>query len=414
MDFDQSASDKNLLLTDAILPESIKKETKNWNTIKGYIYIISKKFKAFPGDPERLLMKIGFSDFFTDDARGNEDNESTEENTKREETTGKRRGKRKNLTRLQGFRTTLISFKLHRLILFDERDNEMARGSAYQTEQELQKMVSNKFDPPAVRITFDGEKMKGFRDRPTEWFWVKNGDRGLKKILEWIDKQLYYNTTFEPIFVTRFHDNPTPESTNSESIKPDKEYPDRPPKITSMVVVDGTVKERNEISRTSKAVTAKRPTQRQTQVDDDAANKLIKEKQNLIRKEEALLEKDARFWSNVFKIKKNKYFTDSDMGERDGVKDDGKYPNYQITHVEKADKLEDSPPGLFIVHYKPNVTRAVLRQMTNDEIKFRSDYLPLHEAMDLTDLKHVKEKFKKEYDHFAKKYKYGAVDFEQR
>ena len=68
MDFDQSASDKNLLLTDAILPESIKKETKNWNTIKGYIYIISKKFKAFPSDPDRLLMKIGFSDFFTDHA----------------------------------------------------------------------------------------------------------------------------------------------------------------------------------------------------------------------------------------------------------------------------------------------------------------------------------------------------------
>ena len=55
-----------------------------------------------------------------------------------------------HLSRLQGFRTTLISFKLHRLILFDERDNELARGSAYQTEQELQKMVSNKFDPPPL------------------------------------------------------------------------------------------------------------------------------------------------------------------------------------------------------------------------------------------------------------------------
>ena len=52
--------------------------------------------------------------------------------------------------------------------------------------------------------------------------------------------------------------------------------------------------------------------------------------------------------------------------------------------------------------------------MTDEEIKFRTDYLPLHEAMDLKDLKHVKEKFIKEYNHFAKKYKYGAVDFEQR
>jgi len=394
MDFDQSQSDKNLLLNDAIYPERVREKTKNFTTLKGYIYIISKRFKAFPTDPERLLMKIGFNDFYTDDKRDKKEKE------------------RKNLSRLQGFRTTLISFKLHRLLLFDSRDTELEKGSAHEVEKQLHKMVTDKFNPPAIRITFDNETMDGVRDRPTEWFWVKNGDKGLKKMLDWIDKQLYYNTQFEPTFATRFHGNPEPNNTNAESIKPDEEYPNRPPKLTSFVVTRGTVRERNEISRTSNAVEAKRKTQRQTEQDDKKAKKLLEQRKITIREEEKKIERNAKFWKKVFV---GRTFTDKNMGVRDGVKDDGKYPNYIINDVSKPRaRLESTPQNIFLVHYEPDVTRQQLRKMTPEEIEFRTDYIALHEAMDLTSLADIKTKYKKEYDHFSKKYRYGNIDFELR
>ena len=57
MQFDWGNGRKSEIYSRAIYPESIKEQTKNWNTIKGYVYLISKRFKAFPTDPERILLK---------------------------------------------------------------------------------------------------------------------------------------------------------------------------------------------------------------------------------------------------------------------------------------------------------------------------------------------------------------------
>ena len=115
MDFDWGEPLKAEILGRVLYPDEIKEKTKNWNMIKGYVYIISKKFRAFPKDPERLLMKIGMSDFGADDGRGKKE--------------------RKDLSRLQGFRTTLISFKLHRLFQFDERDTDLELAIQLSLEQ---------------------------------------------------------------------------------------------------------------------------------------------------------------------------------------------------------------------------------------------------------------------------------------
>tara|TARA_A100001015_G_C14927568_1_gene687067 strand:- start:801 stop:1208 length:408 start_codon:yes stop_codon:yes gene_type:complete len=134
----------------------------------------------------------------------------------------------------------------------------------------------------------------------------------------------------------------------------------------------------------------------------------MKKERDKIRKKEHI-ERTAAFWTKVFK---HETFTDKNMGERDGIKDDGKYPHYKIYKVTKEKKLSGSPPGLFVVHYKPNVDRKTLQQMTDEEIKFRTDYIPLHEAMDLKDLSHIKKLYKKEYNHFKQKYRYGYIDVE--
>ena len=399
MDFDLTQSDKNFLLNKAIYPEELREKTKDFNTLKGYIYIISKKFRAFPSDPERVLMKIGFSDFFTDDRRDKKEGDKD----------------RKDLSRLRGFRTTLISFKLWRLIMFDERDTELVKGSAHEVEKELQKMVVDKYDPPSVRITFDNEPMKGYNDRPTEWFWVKGGEKGLIKILEWIDKQLYYNTQFEPAWVTRFHGNPEPKNPNMSSINPDEEFPDRPPKITSFIVTRGKVKERNELSRITKAVEGKRITQRQTTEDKKETDKQLEQRKKEIRAEHKKIEKSVSFWSDKLKGKK---FTDRNMGKRvldngDEVKDDGKYPHYFIHKVSRpTQRIKGAPAGVTLVHYKPDVTKRQRMKMTPEEIEFRTDYMMLHEFMDLKDMKDIKTKYKKEYDHMVKKFRYGEVDLD--
>ena len=36
----------------------------------------------------------------------------------------------------------------------------------------------------------------------------------------------------------------------------------------------------------------------------------------------------------------------------------------------------------------------------------------LHEFMDLKDMKDIKTKYKKEYDHMVKKFRYGEVDLD--
>ena len=95
----------------------IKEETKNWKLLHGYVYVMSKKFRPFPEDPERLLIKIGYNDFEADDGRD------------------------KYLQRSQTHKTLLISLKVHRIYLYTDGGASTLKGKAYDAEQNLHRLV---------------------------------------------------------------------------------------------------------------------------------------------------------------------------------------------------------------------------------------------------------------------------------
>ena len=64
MDFN---SEKEETFARALKPNSIKTETKNWNTLEGYVYVISKRMPVADGDPPLNCVKIGMSNITTRD-----------------------------------------------------------------------------------------------------------------------------------------------------------------------------------------------------------------------------------------------------------------------------------------------------------------------------------------------------------
>ena len=167
MNFDIATGYRDLIFSKSVRPMEIKEETKNWKLLQGYVYVMSKKFRPFPEDTERLLIKIGYSDFEADDGRD------------------------KYLQRLQTHKTSLISFKVHRIYLYTDGGASTLKGKAYDAEQNLHRLVVDTYNPPSVRITFDQKGTDREKPRPTEWFWVKNGKRGLEKMLKWMDEQIF-------------------------------------------------------------------------------------------------------------------------------------------------------------------------------------------------------------------------------
>ena len=117
MNFDIATGYRDLIFSKSVRPMEIKEETKNWKLLQGYVYVMSKKFRPFPEDPERLLIKIGYSDFEADDGRD------------------------KYLQRSQTHKTSLISFKVHRIYLYTDGGASTLKGKAYDAEQNLHRLV---------------------------------------------------------------------------------------------------------------------------------------------------------------------------------------------------------------------------------------------------------------------------------
>ena len=135
------------VLKEAVKPRQIKAQTNNWTSLEGYVYVISKKMPIRQDGKMINCVKIGMSNLNT------------------------REGLDKSYTRLFNFRTTLVSFNLHRIYLFtgndfDANDDEPMGKSALNAEQLLHTIVDNKFKPRQLRITFPS----GF---PSEWWDVK-------------------------------------------------------------------------------------------------------------------------------------------------------------------------------------------------------------------------------------------------
>jgi hypothetical protein len=338
---------------------------------------MSKRFRAFPDDPERLLMKIGYSDFNTGD------------------------GEDKLLKRLGDHKTALISFKVHRIYLFTDDGGSTLKGKAFDAEQNLHRMVVDTYNPPSVNITFDNKGSNRDKPRPTEWFWVKD-ERKFEKMLRWMDEQVFAIFPYPAIHGTRFlGDGPK----DYQFIDADKEYPNRGQHATRFEVnpTRGTVKEREELSRSAKSFHGKNVPQKVSQLDRIEKEKQQKARKKAISEESKRLAKTSAFWNQPYAkggLKGMKFY-DKDMGKDEyGRKDDGKYPNKIVVKVSRW------KPNAFLVHYTIDARRRDLVNISKDELDYHSGTIPLHEFLDITSVAKYKKKHIESYKYFEDRFNY--------
>ena len=139
----------------ALAPSEIMTSTANWSNIHGYVYIISKQTYVHDDKPLNCI-KIGFSKITTKD------------------------NKNKGYARLVSFRTSLITFNVHRIYLFVKSDldngtKEAFGLNAYAAEQTLHYHVNKNFKPNQVNLTFSN-------GQASEWWNVDK--RAVKSFLD--------------------------------------------------------------------------------------------------------------------------------------------------------------------------------------------------------------------------------------
>jgi hypothetical protein len=150
--------------TRALEPEPYRTLTDNFNTIESYVYIISKIFQPFSKNSVPMhLIKIGYSNMKT----------ST--------------GIPKGYSRLLGFKTSLISFDVHRIYtyetdLFGSKKNKGDSVQAHRAELSLHELITTKFNPRVLRIEFSN-------GNASEWFDVP--EIQLDSFLSFCDDAIY-------------------------------------------------------------------------------------------------------------------------------------------------------------------------------------------------------------------------------
>ena len=181
MNFNLGKDGNELSFARAQKPNDIRTETKNWTTIEGYVYIISKVMPPHEDDQPLNCVKVGFSNMKTME------------------------GFEKGYTRLLSFRTSLISFKVHRIYLFTASPFDAGKKEPYglnarSAEKILHDLIDLKFKPKQLRLQFsNGEK--------TEWWNVKQPK--MEEFLKFCDTTVQLDTRIPPIYGTRFTRNKT-------------------------------------------------------------------------------------------------------------------------------------------------------------------------------------------------------------
>ena len=310
------------VLNEAVKPRQIKAQTNNWTSLEGYVYVISKKMPIRQDGKMINCVKIGMSNLNT------------------------REGLDKSYTRLFNFRTTLVSFNLHRIYLFtgndfDANDNEPMGKSALNAEQLLHTIVDNKFKPKQLRITFPS----GF---PSEWWDVK--EKYMDKFLKFIDTRIMLDTEQPPVWGSGFD--------KSGKIFPIK-FPVRP--MYTGVQDKGGQLVRRQSSRQTNNPYSRNLRVRQTRQYLDMTKKQFKEINAQKRKE---MLKSEEFWEALFVGKK---FVDPQMDPED----DGRYPNKIITGVIDGRKVYKNDrqryKKQFFVQFEPDLTPSQQETITQKE-----------------------------------------------
>ena len=351
MDFNVGGKDsRELTFSRALKPNEIKTETKNFSTIEGYVYIISKVMPPHEDDPPLNCVKVGYSSVTTKEKFD------------------------KSYTRLLSFRTSLISFKVHRIYLFtasefDQGKKEPSGLNANNAELLLHRLIDAKFKPTQVRLQFtNGVK--------TEWWNVK--EKQMEKFLEFCDKKIQLDTRIPPIYGTRFTRN------KSYPIK----FPNRTMGVGIYVDEKGVPKAKQNYRKTNNKF-AKNERVRRTTL---AVMKAIKAEKQIKGAERRELEKTVKFWEGVFLAKK---FTDKKMHPEDK----GLWGGRKIVDSVWRQKGEQ-----IYIGYAPDIRKAAKTggdSSKQEQIDNASGYLTVNEA--LAQFPALKRKYKASYDHFVKK-----------
>jgi hypothetical protein len=156
-------------------PQSLKDQ---WGVLESYIYVISKEFKPFDDEESLHLVKLGMSKFESFD------------------------NSYKGLSRLAGLKTSLISFKVHRLYLYDSFDTNTKSTRAFKAEQQLHSAIEEHFKPDKVRVKFRGHASIKDLDPKTEWFVIAK--KQMPEFLKWLDDQVFYEISPVAVYGTAF------------------------------------------------------------------------------------------------------------------------------------------------------------------------------------------------------------------
>ena len=340
----------------ALKPNSIKTETKNWNTLEGYVYIISKRMPETDGDAPLNCVKIGMSNITT-------------------------RGRfEKGFQRLLSFRTSLISFKVHRVYLFEKSDFDEGKQeafglNAYNAEQLLHGMVDDKFKPKQVRIKFSN-------GQNTEWWNIK--DNQMTKFLDFCDKKVQLDTAIPPIFGTAFSKTSTKKINFSQREK-----------IVGIQVDEEGVPEKKKKYRKTNNQFARNLRVRRTGAAIVAQKKQEKEMKQKSKRE---LEKTVPFWTDVLVGKKfvDKKTHPDDKGLWRGKK--------VIVDIFKEARQQ------ILVSFEPDIAKRTKDKAKDDDLDNASGYLTINET--LLYFPDLQKKYQDSYEYYAKKNKFeDEVDY---
>ena len=338
--------ERELTFSRALKPADIKSQTDNWAKVEGYVYLISKKMKPHPRDPELKCVKIGFS------------------NTTKEKF-------EKGYARLLGFRTSLISFNVHRIYLFgpndfDKGEKEVFGLSANMAEQMLHKLVDQTFKPKQLRIKFSNKEK-------SEWFNIK--DKNMEKFLKFCDEKVQLDIAYPPIYGTEF------TAKTSKRI----DFPERP-MITGVTVNERGVVKKKQQSRETNNKYARNERVRRTAIK---VMKAVQKEKDVRGAKRRQLEKTVPFWEKVFV---GKTFTDKKMHPEDRGLFRGQKIIDEVFYVKREQ---------IYVGYAPNIRESAKAGAKEEDVNDASGYLTANEALKL--FPDLKKKYKTSYDYYVHK-----------
>ena len=322
--------------------------------IESYVYIIQKKFRPYAESKEELnLFKIGESRTGSDFTK-----------------------------RLGDLQTALISFKVHRIYLYEVNQQatkgktDKSETQASKAERTLHMFVKDDFGKNGtVRLKFRS-------GNESEWFVIPEKEQ--KKFLEFCDKKIFYDIQPSTIYGTRF-DSKTGHKIIMKGHNP---------KIVGIKIVEGKAVKKDVVRQTES---------RDARSIRQAKSALVLEKK--IKNIEAKLKQEKKegkktlpFWKDVFLNKNLKPFTDKDLSTKYKLHFD------EVEYFNKKDMKENNisaRPQPF-VFYSPKERIKTTRKKKNidpeDELE-NSGYLTVNEALLMYPA--LKTKHKKSYDFYV-------------